>query len=291
MKSIRRTSALVISLIVTMAASPLPAFSAAIVQARAFRNAELGGLSGLPDAVPMDLGNSSFLTKSPSLNLSGIPALPPSPMVTAPESAAAAVAAGPAMPQPLEALGETPQTGLTAPSSETPGSSTAAPVRSKGLVGRLASALAAKLGFSRIFDNSNSAASAVADQSNVPTVAAVPPGKDLLPHFSDPVRVGVILKIISAVYSGKPLPFPKDGVVFDDSEGLLPSMPLGYYHEYTVLPPAEGTHVVTIGEKTYSIEVPPPGNRGAERLIIGGGKVLYYTPDHYQTFIQLQVLP
>ncbi len=134
------------------------------------------------------------------------------------------------------------------------------------------------------------AAPVVSGQPAVPAAAAVAPGKDLLPHFSDSVRVGVILKIISAVYNGDPLPFSKDGVVFDNREGRLPDKPLGYYHEYTVLPPRGTPYVVTIGEQTYSIEVPPSGNRGAERLIIGGGAVLYYTPDHYRNFIPLQVV-
>jgi ribonuclease T1 len=123
-----------------------------------------------------------------------------------------------------------------------------------------------------------------------PTATAIAPGKDLRPQFSEPVRVGIILKLIADVYQGNSLPFPKDGVVFENRQKLLPDKPLGYYHEYTVLPPKGTPYNVTIGEQTFSIEVPPSGNRGAERLIIGGGAVLYYTPDHYKTFIPLQVL-
>jgi len=119
--------------------------------------------------------------------------------------------------------------------------------------------------------------------------AAIPPGKDIAPKFSDPVRVGVILKLVSDVYYGKPLQFPKDGTVFDNREGLLPAKPAGYYREYTVLPPPGSPMTVSIGGRTFAIS-PPQGTRGAERLIIGGGEVLYYSPDHYRTFIQLQVL-
>lgn len=125
---------------------------------------------------------------------------------------------------------------------------------------------------------------------NPPAARAVAPGRDLSPHFSDPYRAGLILKIVSDVYHGNPLPFPKDGVVFENRQKLLPIQPKGYYREYTVLPKRGGPTVVSVGEQTFDIPPAPPGNRGAERLIIGGGEVLYYTPDHYKTFIELQVL-
>jgi hypothetical protein len=118
----------------------------------------------------------------------------------------------------------------------------------------------------------------------------LPPGKDLAPKFSDPVRMGLILKIISAVYNGSPLPYPwKDGAVYANHDGSLPEKPLGYYREYTVLPPDGTTMTVTVGDRTFQIS-PPQGHRGAERLIIGGGEVAYYTPDHYGTFIKLEIL-
>lgn len=123
-----------------------------------------------------------------------------------------------------------------------------------------------------------------------PAARAIAPGKDLSPHFSDPYRAGLILKIVSDVYHGNPLPFPKDGVVFENRQKLLPIQPKGYYREYTVLPKRGSPTVVSVGEQTFNIPSAPPGNRGAERLIIGGGEVLYYTPDHYKTFLSLQVL-
>ncbi|MBI5244961.1 MAG: hypothetical protein HY922_14940 [Elusimicrobia bacterium] len=122
-----------------------------------------------------------------------------------------------------------------------------------------------------------------------PSAKAIPPGKDLLPKFSDRIRVDIILKIVAAVYNGAPLPFPKDGVVFENREGRLPAKPKGYYREYTVLPPKGSPMTVTVGDRTFQIS-PPQGHRGAERLIIGGGEVLYYSPDHYRTFIELQVI-
>lgn len=124
---------------------------------------------------------------------------------------------------------------------------------------------------------------------SAPAELAVAPGEDLTPKFSDPIRVALILKIVAAVYNGTPLPFPKDGVVFLNKEGRLPAQASGYYREYTVLPPAGSPSTITVGDRTFAIS-PPQGRRGAERLVIGGGELLYYSPDHYKTFIPLTVL-
>lgn len=64
---------------------------------------------------------------------------------------------------------------------------------------------------------------------------------------------------------GGPFPYAKDGTVFSNREGRLPSHPRGYYREYTV---------------------PTPGasNRGARRIVRGKGGETYYTRDHYETF-------
>lgn len=63
-------------------------------------------------------------------------------------------------------------------------------------------------------------------------------------------------------------PHKNDGSVFQNKEGLLPSQPAGYYREWV--------H-------------PTPGvnGPGPQRVITGGGGELYYTPDHYRTFIPL----
>ena len=66
---------------------------------------------------------------------------------------------------------------------------------------------------------------------------------------------------------GGPFPYPRnDGVVFDNREKHLPSEQSNYYHEYTV---------------------PTPGSadRGARRLITGRSQELYYTGDHYVSFV------
>jgi ribonuclease T1 len=68
------------------------------------------------------------------------------------------------------------------------------------------------------------------------------------------------------IQKGGPFPSNRDGVVFENREKLLPAEPSGYYHEYTV---------------------PTPGSddRGARRLIYGRSKELYYTEDHYASFV------
>ncbi len=75
---------------------------------------------------------------------------------------------------------------------------------------------------------------------------------------------------VQEVYAGGPFPYRQDGVVFDNRERRLPQEPHGYYHEYTV---------------------PTPGSadRGARRVIAGGGtrtapEVFYYTANHYASF-------
>lgn len=69
------------------------------------------------------------------------------------------------------------------------------------------------------------------------------------------------------IQRGGPFPYPRnDGVVFDNREKRLPQKQTGYYHEYTV---------------------PTPGSddRGPRRLITGESHELYYTGDHYATFV------
>lgn len=70
---------------------------------------------------------------------------------------------------------------------------------------------------------------------------------------------------VALIQAGGPFPYDRDGIVFENREGLLPAESSGYYHEYTV---------------------PTPGasDRGARRIIEGSGGELYWTDDHYRTF-------
>jgi ribonuclease T1 len=70
---------------------------------------------------------------------------------------------------------------------------------------------------------------------------------------------------IALIDSGGPFPFDRDGITFENREGLLPDRSRGYYREFTVITPGAST-------------------RGARRIIEGEEGELYYTDDHYDSF-------
>jgi ribonuclease T1 len=73
------------------------------------------------------------------------------------------------------------------------------------------------------------------------------------------------------VEQGGPFPYPRDdGKVFGNREGLLPDQDTGYYHEYTV-------------------ETRGSDDRGARRLVTGETDEVYYTDDHYESFVRVDV--
>lgn len=96
-----------------------------------------------------------------------------------------------------------------------------------------------------------------------------PPGTEqsaipVRPLSTLPVEAASTWKLIQ---KGGPFPYPRDdGEVFQNRERVLPRKETGYYHEYTV-------------------RTPGSDDRGARRLITGGGHELYYTDDHYRTFV------
>ncbi|MFI9813618.1 ribonuclease domain-containing protein [Saccharothrix variisporea] len=70
---------------------------------------------------------------------------------------------------------------------------------------------------------------------------------------------------------GGPFPYPRnDGVTFQNREKRLPAKSGDYYREYTV---------------------PTPGSddRGARRLVTGREREVYYTGDHYESFVVVDV--
>jgi ribonuclease T1 len=74
------------------------------------------------------------------------------------------------------------------------------------------------------------------------------------------------VQVWHAFSSGGTLPYSRDGIVFSNAQKRLPLESRGYYHEYTVPTP---------GAKT----------RGTRRLITGQQHELYYTGDHYGSFV------
>jgi guanyl-specific ribonuclease Sa len=83
-----------------------------------------------------------------------------------------------------------------------------------------------------------------------------------------PPEAHATLRLIAA---GGPFPYDRDGSVFQNREGRLPSQPRGYYREYTV-------------------ETPDSPDRGARRIVTGGEPPteFFYTDDHYRSFRRLE---
>jgi ribonuclease T1 len=70
---------------------------------------------------------------------------------------------------------------------------------------------------------------------------------------------------VNLIKQGGPYPYPQDGQVFRNREGILPDCENGYYREYTV-------------------ETPGSDDRGARRFVVGNGGEYFYTADHYESF-------
>ena len=71
---------------------------------------------------------------------------------------------------------------------------------------------------------------------------------------------------LDLIGKGGPYPYPQDGTVFQNREGVLPPQGSGYYHEYTVITPGSQ-------------------DRGARRIVTGEkSQEDYYTADHYASF-------
>lgn len=78
-----------------------------------------------------------------------------------------------------------------------------------------------------------------------------------------------IQTVVALIKAGGPFPYGQDGSEFGNREGRLPQKGPGYYREYTV-------------------ETPDSPDRGARRIVAGRNGEIYYTRDHYQSFIALR---
>ena len=74
---------------------------------------------------------------------------------------------------------------------------------------------------------------------------------------------------VELIRRGGPFPFARDGSVFANREHRLPRRFRGYYREYTVARPGAR-------------------ERGARRIVAGRGGELYYTRDHYRSFLRIR---
>jgi ribonuclease T1 len=73
---------------------------------------------------------------------------------------------------------------------------------------------------------------------------------------------------LALIAAGGPFPHRQDGTEFQNREDQLPDKAPGYYREYTV-------------------ETPGSPDRGARRLVAGRSGEIYYTDDHYRSFLRL----
>ena len=83
--------------------------------------------------------------------------------------------------------------------------------------------------------------------------------------------------VLERIDRGGPFAYRQDGGVFGNRERRLPPQPNGYYHEYTV-------------------DTPGSDDRGARRIITGGGIPgasppieYWYTDDHYRSFRRFEL--
>jgi ribonuclease T1 len=95
------------------------------------------------------------------------------------------------------------------------------------------------------------------------TSVSKPAGMSTIAEASLPAEARDVIKRID---DGGTFQYRQDGVTFQNRERLLPAEPGDYYREYTV-------------------STPGAADRGARRLILGRHGELYYTPDHYRSFL------
>ena len=70
---------------------------------------------------------------------------------------------------------------------------------------------------------------------------------------------------LADIAAGGPYDYERDGITFQNREGILPDRARGHYREFTVKTPGVRT-------------------RGARRIVTGRDGEQFYTDDHYDSF-------
>jgi len=86
---------------------------------------------------------------------------------------------------------------------------------------------------------------------------------------TEPLEQQALQATLDNLDNGVPWPQARDGIVFINREARLPPERTGYYREYTV---------PTLGVT----------DRGARRIVTGAKGEIYYSADHYSTFVQVR---
>jgi guanyl-specific ribonuclease Sa len=91
-------------------------------------------------------------------------------------------------------------------------------------------------------------------------------------EFFDAARLDAEIKTqktLDRIGRGETDPHINDGATFENRKEPLPSHEPGYYKEYVYRPDGAETP-------------------GLERVVVGKGGEVYYTPDHYETFLRIK---
>ncbi len=87
-----------------------------------------------------------------------------------------------------------------------------------------------------------------------------------------PIALGQLppeaIDTLELIEADGPYPFDRDGITFQNREGLLPDRERGHYEEFTVITPGLD-------------------HRGARRIVAGDDGERYYTDDHYDSFSEI----
>jgi ribonuclease T1 len=89
-----------------------------------------------------------------------------------------------------------------------------------------------------------------------------------VPH----VERAAVREVAALMQKDGPFPYTKDGSTFLNLEKRLPQRQKGFWREYTV--PTKGSH-----------------SRGARRIVAGKDESMYYTNDHYDSFVLIRAAP
>lgn len=88
--------------------------------------------------------------------------------------------------------------------------------------------------------------------------------------IDDPVEAREITVTLADIADGKPDRYRADREIYENRGNHLPEHPRGFWRAFTVVTPGEN-------------------DRGPRRLVVGKDGSVWFTRDHYRTFVRLRV--